>query len=127
MADKRTGRARQGTHPKAPSPTVLRSGTKLYSTTSGQAAQQVLTQAARGDKRVAITVLTKGGDIRPLVTNRGHNKGATASWLKRKAGKTSSQLKGFIASLTAFRDSDTLAVEPIEVDEIETINIAVMP
>lgn len=101
MADKRVGRARQGTHPKAPQPHLLGGHRGQYTTASGQAAQKVLAQAARRGQRVDVTVIDKKGQAHAVVSNRwkGHHRepGKDAGWVKKQSGTTAGDLKGFAA------------------------------
>src|SRR5579859_4528111 len=76
--DKRTGKARQGTHPKAPPPSIhVRGGERLNSgsitvyhpITSGQAAQKIIREAARNRNRVEIVVTLNDGRRVELLAN----------------------------------------------------------
>lgn len=131
MPDKRVGRARQGTHPKAPAPQLVGGHRALYTTASGQAAQKVLAAAARNDQRVDITVIDKQGNKHSVVSNRwqGHNRtpGKRAEWVKKHSGHTANSMKGFLAAASEWGDpatSDTWG-QPLEVDDIAEIQILV--
>ena len=127
MADKRTGRARQGTHPKVAleDVTVLPGGKTLYQTKSGQAARGVITKAATDNERVAIKVKLKNGDVREVWKNPGHGRGASASWVRGKLGKTAATMKGAIAAQAEVFDSDEVQAGPIRSSDIQEFQITV--
>lgn len=131
MADKRTGRARQGTHPKAPPVHLLGGHRGQYVTSSGQAAQQVIAKAARNGQRVDITVKDKQGNVHAVVSNRwkGHQRepGKSAQWVKKEAGVNAGDLKGFAAHQTTVGDpaaSDRWG-KPISAKDIAEFQIVV--
>ena len=130
-SDKRTGKARQGTHPQPPRPQLVGGHRALYTTASGQAAQKILTQAARNGQRVDVTVKDKRGQMHTVVSNRQRGlervPGKPADWVKSESGKTAGHLKGMLAKRSQYGDpnaSDTWG-HPVEVDEIEEIQILV--
>ena len=129
-SDKRTGKARQGTHPKVAleDVTVLPGGKVIYKTTSGQAARGVITQAAKDENRVAIRIRLKNGDVREAWRNpRGHpphDNGASADWVRGKLGKTAGSLKKAIASQAEEHDYDA-AGETIKPSDIKEIQVTV--
>ena len=131
MADKRTGKSRQGTHPEAPKPTLEPGHKALYKTSSGQAAQKVLTQAAKNEQRVDIKIKDKKGNIHQIVSNKwkGHDRppGKRAEWLKKQTGKTAKDFKVFAAKQTEAGDpaeSDAWG-KPVDWFDVEEIQILV--
>lgn len=131
MADKRTGKARQGKHPQAPEPTLEPGHKALYKTTSGQAAQKVIAKAARNDQRVDIKIKDKQGNVHQIVSNKwkGHNRqpGKSAKWIKKQTGTTAKDMKVFAAQQTEKGDpaqSDAWG-KPIDWFDVEEIQILV--
>lgn len=151
--DKRTGKARQGSHPKAPPPALhVRGGTSLQGggvtiynpVKSGQAAQKIIRQAARANDRVEVVVHLKDGRNVELMTNPGRNKvgsvGMTAKYLvssrlKRTKtpnqdyiGTTASSLKGRLAAMAAVSNGnryDKKTRAEFGIDDIESLEINV--
>lgn len=140
MADKRSGRARQGTHPKAPRPTIFSGGTAIYRTNSGQAAQKVLSQAADRGQRVSVKVVLRNGEVSEAWRNPGHGRGISASFLRqqrledkranpRYVGRTAGGLKAALARAAIQGDpaaSDSYG-KPFEIDDIQEIQITAYP
>lgn len=127
MADRRTGKARQGTHPKAPAPTHLPGGKAIYRTNSGQAARKVITDAAKRGERVSVKVVVKRGggkrEVREMWKSKRDQRGASADFVKKKLGTSARALKGGLARQAETYDSDEIEGKPFEVDDIQEIQI----
>ncbi|HLZ21106.1 MAG TPA: hypothetical protein VKQ30_03155 [Ktedonobacterales bacterium] len=141
--DKRTGKARQGTHPKPPAPTLriaggnLRGGSiDMYQVKSGQAAQKIIAKAARANQRVDMVVTLKDGRRVALLSNQGrglHAQGASARGLRKglsgsklAVGGTASSLRGFAASVAERFDSDQRRGERFDPDDIVEFQVNVL-
>lgn len=150
--DTRTGKARQGTHPKAPPPALTVRGGRLHGGSitiyqevrSGQAAQKLLRQAARNGNRVEIVAQLKDGRSVELLTNRGRKAvgsvGMSAKYLLQPRDKnggrnpnyiggTAGSLKGAVANMAATAvdrgASDGRIPIPFEADEVAYLQINV--
>ena len=141
MADRRTGKARQGTHPTTPRPEMIGGHKALYKTSSGQAAQKVISNAAKNGQRIELAVVDKRGHVHRVIQgHHGRGGGASATWVKQGdkrapgvhreyqgTGKTAASLKGSLAHFSEQGDpakSDKHG-RPIDPDDIKEIQIKV--